>query len=346
MRPTITSRDIESKRYQPRIAIIDDAKNPATQRVLDLIKKAGAKPMIIPRELSERLLKSVNLSNADIEKLSRAKQLDEVANYEPALLAATKMHLQYIARKLTYVDAVVLPGNEYDIPPSAYHDPHLHTSTNVAPPLDVRFQTELLMADYALHTRKIPLLGISGGMQLLVVKTGGRLIQHLDDYNDVANQTFGSASIAGANSKELTRKPDAICMVKPRSILGAILKDRADILGESDFNGEALGLQDNHHQAVRLEDVNQRELLVTAVTPNNLVEAVEHKNHPFCLGVQFHPEYDAKFNIGFEMIQSMVDFARDIKLPLKEALPGQETEHFLDWANVHEQLDSRELVLV
>jgi putative glutamine amidotransferase len=274
--------------------------------------------------LTDRLLATQKLDAASIARIQTAKSLEEVREFEGAITAATKLHLQYIARKLTYVDAIVLPGNEYDIPPEAYHDTTVHASTRIAPPADVRFQTELLMADYALHTRKIPVLGISGGMQLLVVKTGGRLVQHIEE-------------TPAAESAEKTgvafRRVDSICMTESRSILGAILKGKAAEILLNDFSGAAIGLRTTQHQGVRVEDINSRELLVTATTKENLVEAVEHRNHPFCIGVQFHPEHDVKHNLGMEMIKHLIDFSRTLKLPLKKsgALASSELPHFLAW---------------
>ena len=341
VRPVITQKDIDSKKYEPRVAIIDDG-NASTQRVVDLIKLAGGKPMVIPRELSDRLLASQELDNAAIARIQTAKSLDEIREYEPAILAATKLHLQYIARKLTYVDAVVLPGNEFDIPAEAYHDTSATAEgARLAPPTDVRFQTESLMAEYAMHTRKIPLLGISHGMQLLVVKTGGRLHQNVPDVKD--------AVPANTNTKAplVFRRVDSVCMVQAKSILGAILQGKKAEIFLRDFTGEALGLSDTRQQAVKIEDVNQRELNVTATSDNALVEAIEHKNHPFCVGVQFHPEHDVKHNLGYEMIHNLVDFSRNLKLPLKKsgALATSELPHFLDWFE-HQPITERRLAEV
>ena len=43
-----------------------------------------------------------------------------------------------------------------------------------------------------------------------------------------------------------------------------------------------------HHQAV---DKIGNNLLVSAIANDNIVEAIEHKNHPWCIGVQWHPEF-------------------------------------------------------
>ncbi len=311
------------KNYQPRIAVIEDNHPHGAKKVLDLIKKAGAKPMIIPRFLSERLLASQDLNKADINRIKKATSLDEVREFDQAIATATRLHLQYITRKLTFVDAVILPGNIYDIPPSAYHDTKIDSHTQLAPPLDVRFQTELTMADYALYTRKVPILGISSGMQLIVVKTGGKLVQHSDNYDAFAEQVRSAGAVAGISQKSAnilidrisTKNKELIAgfaprfkIVKPQSIIGVMMNQEKF----ESISSKRLDLLHLHHQAVRPHDVNVAELSVTAITEDGAyVEAVEHKHHPFCFGTQFHPEYSD--TIGLRMISEMVEYARQLK---------------------------------
>jgi putative glutamine amidotransferase len=309
--------------YQPRIAVIEDDSPQASRKICDLIKKAGGKPMVIPRHLSDRLLASQKLSKQQIAQIRRAKSADEVREFDQQIASATRLHLQYIARKLTFVDSVVLPGSIYDIPPSAYHETNTHSRTRLAPPIDVRFQTELMMADYALNTRKIPLLGISGGMQLIVVKTGGKLVQHIEEYDNFASQVLqdvklngisknGAALVLeklGSKERELASKLSPnFKVVQGASIIGVML----DSEKFDDISCRRLGVIHTNHQAVAPEGVNQSELAITALTQDGrYVEAVEHKHHPFCLGVQFHPEYSDE--IGLKMLREMVEYSRKLK---------------------------------
>lgn len=322
VRPVINDYQKLNK-YEPRIAVIEDPASPASKKVLDLIKEAGGKAMIIPRFLSDRLLATQELDKAQIKRIKNARSLDEVREFDQQIATATRLHLQYITRKLTFVDAVVLPGNQYDIPPSAYHDVTLDSHTRLAPPLDVRFQTELVMTDYALHSRKIPILGISGGMQLLVVKTGGRLVQHLPEYDQIEKQILQSARIDGVSNtgaallleklslrdKSLVSKlSTGFHMTEARSILGVMLSE-VEFAEKSAARIEAVHF---NHQGVRPQDVNQSELKITALSDNDqYVEAVEHTHHPFCLGVQFHPEHSEE--LGLKMIAELVDYARQMK---------------------------------
>lgn len=311
------------KKYQPRVAVIEDNHAQGAKKVIELIKKAGGKPMIIPRFLSERLLASQELTRSDINRIKKAKSLDEVREFDQQIATATRLHLQYITRKLTFVDAVVLPGSIYDIPPSAYHDTKLDSHTQLAPPMDVRFQTELMMADYALNTRKIPMLGISGGMQLIVVKTGGKLVQHVDSYDDFANQVLSEGKVAGISKngagivleRVSNKNKELLCklspnfkIVQPKSIIGVMLSQEKF----ESINSNRLELLHLAHQAVRPEDVNSTELEVTATTEDGqYVEAVEHKHHPFCFGTQFHPEYSDE--VGLKMITEMIEYSRELK---------------------------------
>jgi putative glutamine amidotransferase len=322
VRPIINDYD-QLKKYAPRIAVIEDRSPHGGKTIQKLIKQAGGKPMVIPRMLTDRLLASQGLSKADIDRIKNAKNFEEVRDLDQQIATATRLHLQYITRKLTFVDAVVLPGSVYDIPPSAYHDTLVHQRTRMAPPMDARFQTELMMADYALYARKIPLLGISAGMQLLVVKTGGKLVQHLPEYDNFAAQVMQGGAISGvsvngkelvlekinAKNKELLSKlgPN-FQMTEPQSILGVMLSNK----DFEEITSHRLELLHLHHQGVRPEDVNASELKVTAMTEDGqYVEAVEHKYHPFCLGTQFHPEYSN--DLGFRMIKEMVEYAREKK---------------------------------
>lgn len=321
VRPVISNYE-QLNIYQPRVAVIDDSASPACKKVLELIKAAGGKPMIIPRQLSDRLLASQGLTKPQISRIKNARSAEEVREFEQQITMATRLHLQYITRKLTFVDAVVLPGSQYDIPPSAYHDVTIDSHTRVAPPIDARFQTELAMADYALNNRKIPILGISEGMQLLVVKTGGKLLQHVPDYDNFEKALLQTTNVASATKNNTAAAIEKLSLrdskvvgtlrhkfkiVQPRSILGVMLSTQ-----DFDMRAAKMGAVHLNHQAVRVQDINQGELKVTALSEDGqFVEAVEHAYHPMCFGIQFHPECHNE--LGERMIKEVIDYARQLK---------------------------------
>lgn len=109
----------------------------------------------------------------------------------------------------------------------------------------------------------LPILGICRGMQLINVVAGGSLHQ----------------SIRGFYEEE-----PAIRSVLPRKAV-EIAPDSllARVLVTTRIRVNAL-----HDQAI---DVLGSDLVVCAREPNGVVQAIEHQSRPFCLGVQWHPEY-------------------------------------------------------
>jgi putative glutamine amidotransferase len=51
---------------------------------------------------------------------------------------------------------------------------------------------------------------------------------------------------------------------------------------------EKIAVNSAHHQAVAKAAPNA---IVNAIAPDSVVEGIELPSHPFCLGVQWHPEY-------------------------------------------------------
>lgn len=127
---------------------------------------------------------------------------------------------------------------------------------------------ELRLARTAVDVGK-PILGICRGLQLINVALGGTL------YTDVADQMPGAIQHAYDSGTERSRLVHSV-RIESASRLAAYL-------------GETL-LQVNslHHQGVK--DVSAR-LRPVGVAPDGLVEALEVKEHPFGVAVQWHPEW-------------------------------------------------------
>jgi putative glutamine amidotransferase len=168
---------------------------------------------------------------------------------------------RYPERVLDLVDGLILSGGG-DLHPETYGgDPHPEID-RVDPERD---EFELALARCVLD-REIPVLGICRGHQVLIVATGGRLIPHVPDHYgwDVPHVNHPS------------RDPITHGVtLKPNSRLGAIAA-----LGE-------IEVVSWHHQAVC--DVPQSWEIVGRA-PDGLIEALEHKDHPWAITVQWHPE--------------------------------------------------------
>ena len=189
-----------------------------------------------------------------------------------------------IQRSFDALDAIILPGG-VDVTPCHYAEcdsPGLRETD----PLDDRFEVKL--ARLALTNRK-PILGICRGMQLMAISRGATLIQDLET-------ELGSGS-AHHDYRPRVRKEQGLIVgyhdlihdidVEPGSHLQRCLQ-----LGG--LSPEQVRLRTNsvHHQAVDPADL-PRVWRVTARDPSDgVIEAIEHSDHPFAVGVQWHPEFD------------------------------------------------------
>jgi putative glutamine amidotransferase len=151
------------------------------------------------------------------------------------------------------LDGLVVSGGP-DVDPARYGAPRDPRS---GPPAPERDAWELALIEAAL-ARRVPLLGICRGMQLLNVARGGTLLQHLDGHAGVPG-TFVSHEVRPV----------------PGTLLAGILP-------------EPVAVPTHHHQAV---DGVGEGLAISAVAADGTVEAVEGPAADgFVLGVQWHPE--------------------------------------------------------
>jgi putative glutamine amidotransferase len=130
-----------------------------------------------------------------------------------------------------------------------------------------RDRAELALARWAL-AEKLPLLAICRGIQVLNVATGGTLVQ---DIPTQVPDTLSHSTIAGRPKSSVAHTVEVAAGSRLAALVGA---------------GE-LGVNSAHHQAVK--DVGAG-LVVTARAPDGVIEGLEIPDHPFCVGVQWHPE--------------------------------------------------------
>ncbi|MCG3173824.1 MAG: putative glutamine amidotransferase [Myxococcota bacterium] len=163
---------------------------------------------------------------------------------------------------MSNVDGLLITGGRFDIDPARYGQQAVH---RMDPGVKARMDFEWKCCEFALWTG-LPLLGICGGAQLINVVAGGALIQ------DIPSQVSGALQHEQPHDR---RRPQ-----HPIEIAGGTKLSR--ILG---FEG--MDVNSTHHQAVAGLGEN---VVASAHAPDGVVEAIELTNHPFAVGVQWHPE--------------------------------------------------------
>ena len=191
------------------------------------------------------------------------------ANYAEAIAAAggTPVGLPHdpalAASMLDRIDALVVTGGAFDVDPGLYGVADRHATVTLK---EGRTAAELALLRGAL-ARDMPVLGICGGEQLLVVALGGTLVQHIPDTieNPLEHE-----------QPNPRHEPSHSVSVQPGTLL-------ARIVGTG-----TMQVNSAHHQAVAAPG---RFAVVNATAPDGVIEGVEDPRYGFCLGVQWHPEF-------------------------------------------------------
>jgi putative glutamine amidotransferase len=174
--------------------------------------------------------------------------------------------LQYSDLQVIFgrIDGILLTGGG-DIDPQRF-DGEAHPTVHQVDP--ERDEIEIWLAEESVRSGK-PFLGICRGIQVINVAFGGSL------YTDISSQRPNSLAHEWVPGRPWSHLAHSI-RVEEGSRL-------AEILGGTHFEVNSL-----HHQAIsRIKD----DFKITAFAPDDVIEAIEHTQHPFGIAVQWHPEW-------------------------------------------------------
>ena len=168
-------------------------------------------------------------------------------------------------QEMLLCDGLLLSGGE-DVNPAFYGQTATEKCGKIVPARD---HAEMKMLEAFLSTGK-PILGICRGEQLMNVFFGGTLHQDIADvatscHDDYPRKNRGNHEVSVTRGTKL-----------------------AEIMGQETFLANSL-----HHQAV---DKVAPALILAATCEDGIVEGVEHPAHPFCIGVQWHPEHMSAYS--------------------------------------------------
>lgn len=190
------------------------------------------------------------------------------------------------ASTLARVDGLILAGGG-DLDPAHYGGDARHPAVYEIDRERDLFEIELAQLS---AERKIPLLGICRGLQVLNVALGGSLHEHLPD-------------VAGSDVAHRGDPPGYVphvVILDPASRLAFLLEQ--DVVSPLSW----------HHQAI---DTPAPALALEAFADDGSIEGVELRGHPFFFGVQWHPEVTAAVDPAqqrlFDGLVRAADWRRD-----------------------------------
>jgi putative glutamine amidotransferase len=147
----------------------------------------------------------------------------------------------------------------------------------------------LQLAKFALE-RHLPILGICRGLQILMVTCGGTLIPHIPD-------VYGTSPLHRLEPEPGRRLPtEHLVKIDVESCLANCLQN------------SHLSVVSWHHQAV--DKVPSGWRVVGHALDDGVIEAVEHEDHPWAIGVQWHPELSTLDPSNQRLFQALVQAAR------------------------------------
>jgi len=186
---------------------------------------------------------------------------------------------------LNILDGLIISGGN-DVDPVFYGERRKAKNLNVTPERD-HFEMALVKEAYV---RRMPLLAICRGMQLVNVAFGGSLYQDFSFEMKFFDHTLEGSTLYNKRH-------------------GVIIQERSKLINI--IQKKKIMVNTSHHQMVKKVGSG---LVVTARSEKDgAIEAIESKDGHFLLGVQWHPEL-MKDKSSKALFDSFIESAREYKL--------------------------------
>ena len=199
-------------------------------------------------------------------------QAGGIPNIVPPLTKEPEMR-QVVER----LDAIILTGGDDLDPKRLGMTPH----PSIKPALPRREDSDRLLLKLAV-ARKMPILGVGLGMQLINVVFGGTIYQHLPE--DLPKALPHKDPLGGSHRHGLEIQP------------GTRIDD---IYGDGEIR-----VNSNHHQAVRRVSNKFR---IGATAPDGVIESIESLDPEwFAMGVQWHPASETASALDMQLFEALL----------------------------------------
>lgn len=189
------------------------------------------------------------------------------------------------------LDGLILSGGN-DVSPQFY-DVNM-TADTVADYVIERDQYELALIREALRQKK-PILGVCRGAQLLNVALGGTLIRDVSELTEKSH-IQKNAPAEASHTVNISKESTLYYWLGQKEI----------------------GVNSYHHQVIQKVG---KDLKVTALSEDGLVEAIEFTGDSLAIGVQWHPEIMANREDNMQaLFQAFVDSTKEAASEKKEVI--------------------------
>lgn len=248
-------------------------------RILGLVPPVSEAPRRVPLIAVATPLERAQWAVWDMPAAVVARNyLDAIAaaGAVPLLVPPLEIAGREAARALAPADGLMLLGGA-DVDPATYGAAPHELGEGTDPPRD---RIELALLAEA-RRRRLPVLGICRGMQMINVAAGGTLHQHVPELvgHEEHRRVVGSFD---GTEHHVTLAPGSLA---------------AQAAG-----GETTVVRSHHHQCIASLGEGLR---VTGRAEDGVAEAVEGTDGFFVLGVQWHPEADPESGVIARFVQAV-----------------------------------------
>ena len=235
-------------------------------------KTKGGPPIIgftgmrVPNNGSETINMTEDANTADQLQIHYIEAIERVGGIPVSLPVLQSFNPDVIKKQIELVDALVIQGG-LDVDPSLYGN---ETRDEKLGQTNIKTDKFILESIKQARERKIPILGICRGLQILNVYFNGTL--HQDLPSNVGKET----EIHHQEADELCEPAHNITII-PNTLMASMFPTKT-----------RMEVNSWHHQAIKELGNN---LAINAKSDDNITEAIQYTgDDEWIFAVQFHPE--------------------------------------------------------